>query len=59
MLYICYLIIPALLAARLFVALVLRSIYGTLIGIALGYELDDWGVRVPVGVGNFSPHHSV
>jgi hypothetical protein len=31
------------------------------VGIALGYGLDDWGsmFRFLVGVGNFSPHHSV
>jgi hypothetical protein len=28
-------------------------------GIALGYGLDDRGVRVPVGAGNFSLHHRV
>jgi hypothetical protein len=28
-------------------------------GIALGYWLDDRGVRVPTGVGNFSVHHRV
>jgi hypothetical protein len=31
------------------------------VGIALGYGLDSLGsrVRLPVGAGNFSPHHSV
>jgi hypothetical protein len=31
------------------------------VGIALGYELDDWGsrVRFPAGAGNFSLHHRV
>jgi hypothetical protein len=28
-------------------------------GIALGYGLDDRGVRVPVRAGNFSLHHRV
>jgi hypothetical protein len=32
---------------------------GQLIGIALGYGLDGGGIRVPVGAGNFSPHHRV
>jgi hypothetical protein len=27
--------------------------------IALGYGLEDWGVRVPVGAGNFSLHYRV
>jgi hypothetical protein len=32
-----------------------------LVGIALGYGLDDWGsrVRFPAGAGNFSLHHRV
>jgi hypothetical protein len=29
------------------------------VGIGLGYELDDRGVRVPAGAGNFSLHHRV
>jgi hypothetical protein len=32
---------------------------GYLSGIALGYELDDRGVRVLAGAGNFSLHHRV
>jgi hypothetical protein len=35
--------------------------HDSLVGIALGYGLDDRGARVPfpAGVGNFSPHHRV
>jgi hypothetical protein len=33
--------------------------YNSFSGIELGYELDDRGVRVPKGSGNFSPHHGV
>jgi hypothetical protein len=32
---------------------------GELSGIALGYGLDDRGVRVLAGVGNFSLHHRI
>jgi hypothetical protein len=32
---------------------------GQLSGIALDYGLDDRGVRVPAGAGNFSLHHSI
>jgi hypothetical protein len=28
-------------------------------GLQAGYGLDDWGVRVPAGAGNFSVHHRV
>jgi hypothetical protein len=39
---------------------VLKS-HDSLVGIALGYVLDDWGSRVwcPAGAGNFSLHHRV
>jgi hypothetical protein len=32
---------------------------GRLSGIALGYGLDNRGVRVPAGAGNFSLYHRV
>jgi hypothetical protein len=34
---------------------------GSSVGIALGYELDDWDsrARFPAGAGNFSLHHLV
>jgi hypothetical protein len=39
-------------------ALDLMEIWDTSV-IALGYGLDDLGVRVPAGAGNFPPHHRV
>jgi hypothetical protein len=38
-----------------------RIINIVIVGIALGYGLDDWGskVRFPAGAGNFSLQHSV
>jgi hypothetical protein len=43
------------------VVYLLRKSRDSSVGIALGYELDDWGsrFRFPAGAGNFSLHHRV